>query len=60
MHVHEKKKWMDKKKKNRKNREKLHVHEQRWTDTKKRKDGCMSMNKSGWTPKKEKKKLMTR
>ena len=52
MHVHEKK-WMDKKIK--KKEEKLHVHEQKWTDTKKRKDRCMSMNKSGRTSKKKKK-----
>ena len=34
----------------------MHVYEQKWIDKKKKKgDGCMSMNKSGQTPKKQKK-----
>ena len=48
-----------KKKKKKKKRQWMHVHEQRWTDTKKtkkREEGCMSMNKSGRTPKKKEKK----
>ena len=40
----------------------IHVHEKKWTDPKKekkrkKKDGCMSMNKSGWTPTKKNKKI---
>ena len=46
-------------KKKKKKRQWMHVHEQKWTDTKKtkkREEGCMSMNKSGRTPKKKEKK----
>ena len=54
MHVYEQK-WIDKKKKK---GGRMHVHEQKWTDPKKKNkkgNGCMSMNKSGQTPKKQKK-----
>ena len=36
----------------------MHVYEQKWIDKKKKKKGagCMSMNKSGRTPKKKEKK----